>query len=139
MPVMALHGIIAFGVSWAVEYFSDSGYVGRFVAALTTSTVAGLVSRFTGRQALGDTFTGLYALVPGIYITENIFKFAFDDKDKSETGLLFGLVLRAVITGVGSWCGTLLCAPTNLGTNSGILSSSKSDETANNLGAILYI
>jgi uncharacterized membrane protein YjjB (DUF3815 family) len=140
LPLMAVHGIIAYMVSYAVERAAGNSYISSFVAALTTSTVAGLVSRFTGRQALGDTFTGLFALVPGIYITEGIFAFALDNEDVDVSALFFNLVLKAVVIGVGSWCGTLLCAPTNLGTNAGILNSvSKKGAGSGNLGAMLYI
>lgn len=139
LPLMTVHGIIAYVVSYAVEHATNDSYIASFVAALTTSTVAGLVSRFTGRQALGDTFTGLFALVPGIYITEGFFAFALG-KAEDISALFFNLVLKAVVIGVGSWCGTLLCAPTNLGTNIGILNSVSKKGTGNgNLGAVLYI
>ena len=138
MPLMALHGVLAFIVSWAIDNVTNNSYFGSFVAALTTSTVAGFLSRFTGRQALGDTFTGLYALVPGIYVIKGFFKFAFDDTPTNIT-LMFSLILKAVIIGVGSWCGTLLCVPTNLGTNAGILSSKSDERTSNKLGAMLFI
>lgn len=101
-----------------------------FIAALVVSTVAGIVSRFTGRQALvrqgpravfamvtclivlkiilsrllqGDTFTGLYALVPGIYVTKSFFAGAFQGKIVEDSStFLQTLILKAVIVGVGS-------------------------------------
>jgi len=139
LPLMTAHGVLAFIVSWAVESATGDGFVGSFVAALTTSTVAGLMSRFTGRQALGDTFTGLYALVPGIYITQG-FLTAIDPNGVFDESTFFvTLILKAVVIGVGSWCGTLLCAPTNLGTNAGILSSQSKEGDTPNLGAVLFI
>lgn len=138
MPLMVFHGILSFLVSFGIEQATDNSFFASFVAALTVSTVAGLVSRFTGRQALGDTFAGLFALVPGIYIIESFFQGALRGDFKDTGSVLLNLVLKAVIIGVGSWCGTLLCAPNILGTNTGILSSS---EAKNNdgLGAVLYI
>ena len=137
MPLMAFHGILSFVMSFAVEQATDDGFLASFAAALTVSTVAGLVSRFTGRQALGDTFTGLYALVPGIYIIES-FQGALRGDFEDVGNVLLTLVLKAVIIGVGSWCGTLLCAQNVLGTNTGILSSSEA-KTNEGLGAMLYI
>ena len=139
MPLMALHGTISFAVSFGVERASSyDGNVASFVAALTTSTVAGLFSRFTGRQALGDTFTGLYALVPGIFITQGFFALGFR-QDEDETTLFFNLLLKAVVIGVGAWFGTLLCAPTYLGTNAGILATQFKDVEGDNVGAMLFI
>jgi uncharacterized membrane protein YjjB (DUF3815 family) len=87
---------------------------------------------------LGDTFAGLFALVPGIYIIESFFQGALRGDFKDTGSVLLNLVLKAVIIGVGSWCGTLLCAPNILGTNAGILSSSEAKKN-DGLGAVLYI
>jgi uncharacterized membrane protein YjjB (DUF3815 family) len=138
MPLMVFHGILSFLVSFGIEQATDNSFFASFVAALTVSTVAGLVSRFTGRQALGDTFAGLFALVPGIYIIESFFQGALRGDFKDTGSVLLNLVLKAVIIGVGSWCGTLLCAPNILGTNAGILSSSEAKKN-DGLGAVLYI
>lgn len=102
LPLMTFHGILSFIVSWAVEQASGESFFGSFIAALTVSTVAGLVSRFTGRQALGDTLTGLYALVPGIYITESFFAGAIQEDFEEASTFMLKLVLKAVIIGVGS-------------------------------------
>ena len=138
LPLMATFGVLSFVISWAVENVSNNGFLGSFVAALTTSTVAGVVSRFTGRQALGDTFTGLFALVPGIYVIEGLFA-AATGGGYEDGSFFITLILKAVIIGVGSWCGTLLCAPTHLGTNTGILSSQTKQDSEVSLGAMLYI
>jgi uncharacterized membrane protein YjjB (DUF3815 family) len=138
MPLMALHGTMAFAVSWAVECASNESCLASFVAALTTSTVAGLLSRFTGRQALGDTFTGLYALVPGICITEGFSALAMGNNDADETILFFNLLLKSVTIAVGAWFGTLLCATTYLGTNAGIQTTKFKDDKRDGLGAMLF-
>jgi len=71
--------VIAYVVLWAVmvQHARSNSYHGSFIAALTTSTtITGLVSRFTGWQTFGDTFTGLFALVPGWNLHQNIIETA---------------------------------------------------------------
>ena len=59
LPCMAFHGILAFSLTMVGAPL--------FVAALCVTFSAGIFSRFTGREALGNTLAGLYALVPGTY------------------------------------------------------------------------
>lgn len=57
LSLMAWHGILAFGLTWAGAPL--------FASAMAVTFSAGIFSRFTGREALGNTLSGLYALVPG--------------------------------------------------------------------------
>jgi hypothetical protein len=80
------------------------------LAAMCVTFSAGLVSRFTGRQALGNTVSGLYVLLPGAYLVDQVFA-------NKMSGFLESIILRSIIIGLGCWTGTLLCSPTLFGTN----------------------
>jgi hypothetical protein len=54
LPLMAFHGILAFTLNWLGAPM--------FPAAMCVTFSAGVISRFTGREALGNTLAGLYAL-----------------------------------------------------------------------------
>lgn len=114
LPIMCFHGILGYTVSWAVARASLSSNFNNFIAAMTVTFSAGIVSRFTGRQALGNTVSGLYVLLPGAYLVDQVFA-------NKMSGFLESIILRAVIIGLGSWTGTLLCSPTLFGTNRGQL------------------
>jgi hypothetical protein len=86
----------------------------NFLAALVVTFSSGIVSRFTGRQALGSTVAGLYVLLPGAYLVTEVYS------DNIAT-FLTSIILRAVIIGLGAWTGTILCSPTLLGTNLGLM------------------
>ena len=58
LPLMACHGMLAFALTQWIG-------VPVFVAAMCVTFSAGVISHFTGREALGNTVAGLYALVPG--------------------------------------------------------------------------
>ena len=119
LPMMGFHGVLAYSVSWAIDKASFNINLNNFIAAMTVTFSAGLVSRFTGRQALGNTVAGLYVLLPGAYLVNEVFA-------NKMNGFLESIVLRAVTIGLGSWTGTLLCSPTLFGTNRGILQQSGS-------------
>jgi uncharacterized membrane protein YjjB (DUF3815 family) len=118
---MSFHGILSFVVYWAITQIPNKDMDGTaiFVAALTVTASAGFISRFTGRQALGDTVTGLYVLLPGSYLARGLFNTA-SNKVLDGT-LITSIVVIAVTIGIGGWTGTLLCSPTILGTNNGLL------------------
>lgn len=122
LPLMAYHGILSYVVHWAIGSYTGNSALATFVAALATTTSAGITSRFTGRQALGDTVTGLYVLLPGAYLVKGLFAAAEDNV--IDSGLLSNIVVIAVTIGLGGWTGTLLCSPTILGTNKGLLNKS---------------
>ena len=128
MAGMAFHGILGYSVYYVVEKFANSeGLLGTFVGALSVTLSAGIVSRFTGRQALGDTVTGLYVLVPGAYLTRGLFEAASTNAISSS--LLYSIIVNSVVIGLGAWSGTILCSPTILGTNRGLMNYSKSLRT----------
>jgi len=144
IPVMAAHGVLAYAVYWLINHHTKNTALSNFAAAVVVAAVAGIVSRFTGQQALGNTLTGLYSLVPGIYLTEGLFAFSdlVSGLDEDGPSLVMGLFLRAVMVGLGAWTGTLLCAPTILGTNNGLLSSQKTQSShprGSGMGAMLFI
>ena len=71
---------------------------------MTVTFSAGLMSRLTDRQALGNTIAGLYGLVPGAYLVKK-----FVDSD---TYLYIETIIgQSVAIGLGSWLGTVLCSP----------------------------
>jgi uncharacterized membrane protein YjjP (DUF1212 family) len=116
LPTMAAHGVIGYVVSWQFDFTAPSSSLNNFLAAAAITFCAGLVSRFTGRQALGNTVAGLYVLVPGVYMLTTVYS------NKVE-GFLTSIVLRAVIIGIGAWTGTVMCSPTVLGTNRGLMNN----------------
>mmetsp|Transcript_7529 Transcript_7529/g.20822 ORF Transcript_7529/g.20822 Transcript_7529/m.20822 type:complete len:238 (+) Transcript_7529:2-715(+) len=120
---MALHGILSFSVYYGMERGTGQATLSTFVAASCVTFSAGIVSRFTGRQSLGDTVTGLYALVPGAYLAKGLFAAAASNSMSPD--LLYSIVSNSVVIGLGAWSGTLLCSPTVLGTNRGLINHSR--------------
>uniref|UniRef100_A0A7S4MVF3 Threonine/serine exporter-like N-terminal domain-containing protein n=1 Tax=Odontella aurita TaxID=265563 RepID=A0A7S4MVF3_9STRA len=130
---MMMHGIIAFATYFGVGKAVDNDSLPNFVAAMAVTLSAGIVSRSTGRQALGNTIAGLYVLLPGAYLIRELF---------SGKGVHFieGLILNAVTIGIGAWTGTILCSPTLLGTTRGMLYHTQPDKHKQHRdhGAMLY-
>ena len=105
VPYMAFHTILAFTLNWAG--------MPTFFAAMCVTFSAGLLSRFTGKGALGNTLAGLYALVPGTYMVQALL-------NTSRVGFIENVLTAAATIGIGGWAGTLLCSPTILGKTSGL-------------------
>ena len=105
LPWMAWHGILAFTLNMA-------GF-STFLSAMCVTFSAGLISRFTGRGALGMTLAGLYALVPGTYMVKALLA-------PSNVGFIERVLTAAATIGIGGWTGTLLCSPTIMGKTSGL-------------------
>lgn len=103
--MMALHGMMAFALNWVG--------VSNFFAAMCVTFSAGLISRFTGRGALGNTLSGLFALAPGGYMARALLA-------PNRAGFVENLLTVSAAIGLGSWCGTILCHPTILGKSSGL-------------------
>ncbi len=120
IALMTYHGILSYIVYWAVEQATSNSGLATFIAALTVSASAGFVSRFIGRQALGDAMTGLYVLVPGAYLARGMFN-SSEEGIILDSGLLSNIIVIGVTVGLGGWTGTMLCSPTILGTNNGLL------------------
>ena len=110
---MAAHGILGYVISWQFQKATNSNF-NNFIASMCVTFSSGIISRFTGRQALGNTVAGLYVLLPGAYLITTVYN------DRLE-GFLTSTILRAVIIGIGAWTGTLLCAPTLIGINRGLV------------------
>ena len=111
LPIMAFHGILAFVVTFLGAPI--------FVAAMAVTFSAGIFSRFTGKQALGSTLAGLYALVPGTYMVRALLS-------DNRVNFLESVLVTASTIGLGAWAGTLLCSPTILGQTSGWTKGEKS-------------
>ena len=113
LPLMAAHGVLGYLVSWQFAAH-DANNMNNFLAAMVVTLSAGIVSRFTGRQALGFTVAGLYVLLPGAYLVSTVYSERIE-------GFLTSIIVRAVIIGIGAWTGTILCSPTLLGINKGLI------------------
>ena len=109
LPLMAFHGILAFLITWACNRGKVNPQIALFVAAFGVTFSSGLVSRFTGRQAMGNTIAGLFVLVPGAYLVNALFA------DLS-FNFLGPVIVNAAIIGTGAWTGTIFCSPTIVGT-----------------------
>jgi hypothetical protein len=114
---MMAHGVLGYLVSWQFYKAGANTNFNNFLAAMVVTFSAGVLSRFTGRQALGNTVAGIYVLLPGAYLVTSVYT------DKIE-GFLTQIILRAVIIGIGAWTGTILCSPTLLGINRGLMQHS---------------
>ena len=134
LPMMAFHGILVFTVNWALEQQGQiDSKSSLFVSAMSVSLSAGLVSRFTGRQALGNTFAGLYVLVPGVYLVDNLFT-------DNSTDFIGEVIYNSLLIGIGAWSGTVFCAPIILGTTASLerLGASARSEKKDQKKAMLY-
>lgn len=100
LPLMTFHGILSYLVYYAFTSIPNMEHVGIFVAASAVTASAGIISRVTGRQALGDTVTGLYVLLPGSYLAKGLFKTA-RDSNVIDSNLLTSIVVIAVTIGLG--------------------------------------
>lgn len=105
LPLMMFHGTLAFSLNMLG--------VPSFAAAMCVTFSAGIISRFTGREALGNTLAGLYALVPGAYMVRGMLA-------ATTSSFLETVVTESVAIGLGGWTGTILCSPTVLGKSSGL-------------------
>jgi uncharacterized membrane protein YjjB (DUF3815 family) len=90
LPWMTFHGILAFALNWAGA--------NMFVAAMGVTLSAGIVSRITGREALGNTMAGLYVLVPGAYMVRVLLS-------SNRVGFIENVLLLAGAIGFGAWTG----------------------------------
>jgi uncharacterized membrane protein YjjB (DUF3815 family) len=136
LPWMAFHGILAFNVTWFCKKASIGSEFSLFFAAFSVTFSSGLVSRFTGCQALGNTIAGLFVLVPGAYLVAALFSdLTFD--------VIVPVILNAAIIGIGAWTGTIVISPTIVGTTAAHLRRGTNDRRRShsvrqNAGPILF-
>lgn len=112
---MMMHGVLAYSINFALAKAGCNSELNNFVSASAVSLSAGILSRFTGRQAIGNTVAGMYVLLPGAYLVRSLYSTNVD-------GSFFTDIIKmAVIIGLGAWTGSILCSPTLLGTTRGLL------------------
>lgn len=110
LPVMALHGILAYGVNFCMSLWGVDDNLNNFLSSLVVSFTAGMVSRFSGKQAVANTVAAIYALVPGAYLVT-----ALLTTGSLDNTFLTNIIQRSVIIGLGAWTGSILCSPAVLG------------------------
>lgn len=115
LPVMAFHGCLAYAVKYYLSRAGMNDMFNNFAAAASVTFSASFLSRFVGGQAIVNTVAGLYVLVPGAYLVNSF--------QSTEVNIQFFLeiVERALVLGMGSWAGTVLCSPSVLGSTVGII------------------
>lgn len=122
LPMMAFHGSLAYLVNFGLAQFNAADNLNNFVSSFAVSFSAGIFSRFTGHQAVGNTVAGMYALVPGAYLVTSLFS-----TDTLDTSFFVEIIQRSLIIGIGAWSGTILCSPALLGTTMGLISQQHRD------------
>jgi uncharacterized membrane protein YjjP (DUF1212 family) len=118
LPLMGFHGILGYLVDYAASRGYEDENLNNFVASLFVTMSAGVISRFTGRQAVGNTVAGIFVLLPGAYLVNALY-----DGDKNS--FFANIILRSIVIGIGAWTGTMICSPTLLGTTGGLLLAQK--------------
>jgi uncharacterized membrane protein YjjB (DUF3815 family) len=112
----------------------------NFVSALAATFSAGIFSRFTGRQAVGNAVGGLYVVLPGAYLVSSLYSTDLTNSFFAE------ITVRSVIIGIGAWTGSILCSPTVLGTTRGLsnqqstrlMDSERSDKRSSRPSTMLF-
>jgi len=130
LPLMTFHGVLAFVIAWSLGKAEVNANLLNFVAALAITLSSAIISRFTGSQSLGNTIAGIYVLVPGAYWVKQLFNSASID-------FVGEIYFNAAIIGMGAWAGTIVCSPTMLGTNVGLLRKDTNLENATRRESII--
>jgi uncharacterized membrane protein YjjB (DUF3815 family) len=112
---MGFHGCLAFGVNFGLSQAGVQRDVNNFASAAAVSFSANLFSRFSGRQAVGNTVAGLFVLVPGGYLVRNIYSLELS------SDFFTSIVQSSIAIGIGAWSGSVLCSPTLLGDAGGLI------------------
>jgi uncharacterized membrane protein YjjP (DUF1212 family) len=113
-PAMTFHGCLGFAVNFGMAKLQVDTNLNNFVSAMAVTFSAGIFSRFTGRQAVGNAVCGIYTLLPGAYLVATLYT------DDLTNDFFAEVTLRSVIIGIGAWTGSILCSPTVLGTTRGL-------------------
>ena len=123
---MCFHGCLACGVDYGLSATAMvSANMNGLISAFVLSLSAGLWSRFTGRQAVGNTVAGVFALVPGAYLVRNIY-------GVTDSDLFFTIVERSAAIGIGAWTGSIVCSPTLLGATAAVFAQPSSRKHGSN-------
>ena len=123
LPLMTFHGVLAYAVNWGLAKRDVNEQLNNFFSSMCVTFSAGIISRFTGRQAVGNTIAGLYALLPGAYAVATVYSSEAND-------FYTGVLLNAILIGIGAWTGTMLCSPTLFGSTSGLLLPASKDSAS---------
>jgi uncharacterized membrane protein YjjP (DUF1212 family) len=118
LPAMAFHGALGFVVNYGLTETDATPNLTLFVSASVLSFSAGIISRFTGRQSIGNTVCGIYVLVPGAYLTQRFF-------EGSDPTAFTEVAVRGILIGLGTWTGSIFCSPTVLGSTRTLLFQSQ--------------
>jgi len=121
LPLMALHGTGGYAMNFLLNKAGVNDNINNFVSAMSISFSSGIVSRFTGRQAIACTVAGLYVLLPGAYLVTSLYSPNVDNK------FFMQIMQRAVVIGIGAWTGSIMCSPTILGSTGGLLSQLRTE------------
>jgi len=124
LPVMALHGTMAYSINFGLSSWGVDDNLNNFLSSLVSSFTAGMVSRFTGKQAVANTVAAIYALVPGAYLVT-----ALLTTGSLDNRFLTNIIQRSVIIGLGAWTGSMLCSPTLLGSTGSVLTQQQQLQT----------
>jgi uncharacterized membrane protein YjjP (DUF1212 family) len=111
---MTFHGCLAFAVNFGMGKLNVDNNLNNFVSALAVTFSAGIFSRFTGRQAVGNAVCGLYVVLPGAYLVSSLYSTDLTND------FFAAITVRSVVIGIGAWTGSILCSPTVLGTTRGL-------------------
>ena len=60
---MTFHGCLAFAATYSLGKLDVNSNLNNFVSAMAVTFSAGVFSRFTGRQAVGNAAAGLYVVL----------------------------------------------------------------------------
>jgi uncharacterized membrane protein YjjB (DUF3815 family) len=137
---MTFHGCLAFAVNFGMGKLNVDNNLNNFVSALAVTFSAGIFSRFSGRQAVGNAVGGLYVVLPGAYLVSSLYS------NELTNDFFADITVRSVIIGIGAWTGSILCSPTVLGTTRGLstqqstrlVSSERSNKRPSQPGTMLF-
>jgi len=130
LPLMTFHGILANAIIWSLGKAEVNASLINFLAAFAVTTSSSIISRFTGRQSLGNTLVGIMMILPGAYWVSQLFNSVSID-------FVGEIYFNSAIIGMGAWAGTIVCAPTMLGTNVGLLRQDTNLENATRRESII--
>ena len=106
---MTLHGVLAYTIVYILTKYNVSYSSVLFASASLVSLSAGILSRFNCRQAIGNTISGFYVLLPGAYLVSGLYSTRWSSEFFTD------IIVQAITIGIGGWTGTVICSPAILG------------------------